>query len=85
MQPSQEAKLRKFITLLITWALLLGFFFAYDTYVVAGQREYLVDREFRALAGLSRRIADEFDRSRLSVESALKLMNSAVRDSTKQG
>ena len=84
MQPSQEAKLRRFATLLVTWALLLGFFLAYDTYFVAGQREFLVAREFRTLAGLARRVTDEFDRSRLSVESALKLSNTTGRNNAKE-
>jgi hypothetical protein len=85
MQPSQEAKLRRFATLLVTWALLLGLFLAYDTYFVAGQREFLVEREFRTLAGLARRVTDEFDRSRLSVESALKLSNTTSRGNAKEG
>src|ERR1700722_12508384 len=72
MQKSQD-KLRKLVILLITWALLLGFFLAYDTYFVASQKEFLVDREFRTLAAMSRKIRAEFDRARLSAESGVKL------------
>jgi hypothetical protein len=72
MQKSQD-KLRRLVILLITWALLLGFFLAYDTYFVASQKEFLVDREFRTLAAMSRKIRAEFDRARLSAESGVKL------------
>jgi hypothetical protein len=71
MQKSQD-KLRKLVILLITWALLLGFFMAYDTYFVASQKEFLVESEFRTLAAMSRKIRAEFDRARLSAESGVK-------------
>src|ERR1700747_1785300 len=66
-------KLRKFVTLLFTWALLAGFFLAYDTYFVAGQKQFLIEREFRTLAGISRKVEAEFERARLSAESSAKL------------
>jgi hypothetical protein len=46
-------KLLKLLTLLITWAVLLALFFAYEEYFVRGQREYLRERGFRVLAVLS--------------------------------
>src|ERR1700704_1912247 len=72
-----QAKLRKLVILLITWALLLVFFLAYDTYFVASQKEFLVEREFRTLAGISRKIEAEFDRARLSAESGVKFARPA--------
>jgi hypothetical protein len=57
---------------------LAGFFFAYDTYLVVGQKEFLVEREFRTLAGVSRRIEAKFDRARLSAESSVKLTASGT-------
>jgi hypothetical protein len=73
-------KLRKFIVLLSTWALLAGFFLAYDTYFVAGQKQFLVEREFRSLASISRKVEAEFERAHLSAESALKLGAPTQRD-----
>jgi hypothetical protein len=72
MQASQD-KLRKFVILLITWVLLFGFFLAYDTYFVNSQKEFLLEREFRSLAGLARTVQAEFDRARVAAESGVKL------------
>jgi hypothetical protein len=77
MQKSKD-KLRKVVILLITWALLLGFFLAYDTYFVASQKEFLVEGEFRTLAAISRKIEAEFDRAQVSAESGLKLAASGT-------
>src|SRR2546421_9886179 len=75
MQGSQD-KLRKFVILLITWLLLFGFFFAYDTYFVNGQKEFLLERELRTVAGLAQGVEAEFSRARISVESGVKLLAS---------
>ena len=79
MQASQD-KLRKFVILLITWVLLFGFFLAYDTYFVNSQKEFLLEREFRSLAGLARTVQAEFDRARVSAESGVKLAALASHD-----
>ncbi len=73
MQKPNE-KMRRIILLLVTWGVLLGFFIGYENYFVSGQREYLVDREFRNLNRLSAQLSAEFDRARLSVISLAKLM-----------
>jgi len=75
--PKPNEKLRKIILLLITWGVLLGFFIGYENYFVAGQKEYLVDREFRNLSRLSEQLSAEFDRARLSVSSLAKIIHAA--------
>ncbi len=78
-------RLRKLLILLVTWALLLGFFLAFDSSFVAGQREYLIDRHFRSLAALSRELSAEFERARISAESSLKLVASAAKQPSGKG
>src|ERR1700687_3487220 len=73
----QSEKLRKIILLLITWGVLLGFFVGYENYFVDGQKEYLIDREFRTLNRLSAQLNAEFERARLSVNSLAKNMTLA--------
>jgi hypothetical protein len=75
MQKPNE-KMRRIILLLVTWGVLLGFFIGYENYFVSGQKEYLIDREFRNLDRLSVQLSAEFDRARLSVASLAKIMRS---------
>ncbi len=75
--PKPNEKLRKIILLLITWGVLLGFFIGYENYFVAGQKEFLIDREFRSLSRLSEQLTAEFDRARFSVSSLAKIVNEA--------
>ena len=75
--PKPTEKLRKIILLLITWGVLLGFFIGYENYFVAGQKEYLIDQEFRNLSRLSEQLTAEFDRARLSVSSLAKIIHAA--------
>jgi hypothetical protein len=72
--PKPNEKLRKIILLLITWGVLLGLFIGYEDYFVAGQKEYLIDQEFRNLSRLSEQLNAEFDRARLSVSSLAKIV-----------
>src|SRR6266481_1373927 len=72
-------KLQKLITVLITWAALLGFFFAFESYFVAGQREFLIERHFRSLSALAGELNREFERARISAESSLRLVASASK------
>ena len=61
--------------LLITWGLLMACFIGYEVYFVKGQAAFLQEREFRALAALSRGLQARFDQARLSAESSIKLLN----------
>jgi hypothetical protein len=72
--PKSNEKLRKIILLLITWGVLLGLFIGYENYFVAGQKEYLIDQEFRNLSRLSEQLNAEFDRARFSVRSLAKIV-----------
>jgi hypothetical protein len=72
--PKINEKLRKIILLLITWGVLLGLFIGYENYFVAGQKEYLIDQEFRNLSRLSEQLNAEFDRARFSVSSLAKIV-----------
>ena len=72
--PKTNEKLRKIILLLITWGVLLGLFIGYENYFVAGQKEYLIDQEFRNLSRLSEQLNAEFDRARFSVSSLAKIV-----------
>jgi hypothetical protein len=67
-------KLRKALVLLVTWGALLGFFLGYEHYFVDGQREYLIDRDFRNLSRLSAQLNAEFHRATDSVSSLAKIM-----------
>ena len=78
-------KLQKLLTLVVTWALLLGFFFAFDRYFVAGQRDFLIDRHFRSLSALSGELNAEFERARISAESSLKLVAAASKQARAKG
>jgi hypothetical protein len=73
--PKSNEKLRKIILLLITWGVLLGLFIGYENYFVAGQKEYLIEQEFRNLSRLSGQLSAEFDRARLSVSSLAKIVH----------
>jgi hypothetical protein len=66
-------KLQRLLTLLITWAVLLALFLAYNRYFVTGQKEFLEDKGFRALAALSNELSAKFDQARSSTGSSLKL------------
>jgi hypothetical protein len=74
-KPSE--KLRRIILLLLTWGVLLGFFIAYENYYVDGQKQYLIDRDFRTLNRLSAQLNAQFKRAHLSVRSLARLMKSA--------
>jgi len=65
---------RKIILLLVTWGVLLGFFIGYENYFVGGQREYLIDQEFRNLGRISAQLTAEFDRAQLSMSSLAKIL-----------
>jgi len=52
-------KFRKLLTLLITWGLLMACFIGYEVYFVKGQAAFLQEREFHALAALSRGLRGE--------------------------
>jgi hypothetical protein len=77
--------LQKLLTLLITWGLFLGFFLVVETYFVAGQREFLVERQFRSLAALSSELNAEFERARISTESSLRLVASSSKQAVAAG
>jgi len=67
-------KLRKALVLLVTWGALLGFFLSYEHYFVDGQREYLIDRDFRNLSRLSAQLNAEFHRATDSVSSLARIL-----------
>ena len=60
----------------MTWGVLFGFFIAYENYYVDGQRQYLIERDFRTLNRLSAQLNAQFKRAHLSVSSLAKLMQS---------
>ncbi len=66
-------KLRKLLMLLATWGLLLAFFIAYERYFVMGQRDFLKEDGFRALATLSGELNSQIQKAQKSTEASLKL------------
>jgi hypothetical protein len=66
-------KLQKFLTVLITWGLLLSVFLAYEQYFVKSQRAFLVEREFNALGTLSQAITAQINRAQVSTDSYVRL------------
>jgi hypothetical protein len=73
-------KFRKLLTLLITWGLLMACFIGYEVYFVKGQAAFLQEREFHALAALSRGLRARFDQARSSAESSIKLLRTQNLD-----
>ena len=59
-------KLRKLLMLLATWGLLLAFFIAYERYFVMGQRDFLKEDGFRALATLSGELNSQIQKAQKS-------------------
>ena len=59
--------------LLATWGLLLAFFIAYERYFVMGQRDFLKEDGFRALATLSGELNSQIQKAQKSTEASLKL------------
>jgi hypothetical protein len=67
-------KLQKLLAVLITWALLLGFFFAYEQFYVKGQRDFLQEKEFRTLAALSTALEARVTQARYTIVSSIRLL-----------
>lgn len=67
-------KLQTLLTVLVTWAVLVVLFFAYEMYFVNGQRKYLQERGFRALAALSAELAARFTQAQSSAQSSVRLV-----------
>jgi len=67
-------KLHNLFTVLITWAVLLALFFAYEAYFVDGQKGFLRERGFRVLASLSNELRARVDQAQISVASSIKLV-----------
>jgi hypothetical protein len=67
-------RLQKLLTLLITWAVLLALFFAYEEYFVKGQREYLRERGFRVLAVLSNELNAKVRQAQSTTKSFSRLL-----------
>src|ERR1700751_3540400 len=73
-------KLQKLLSLLITWAVLLAFFFAYDGYFVNGQREYLRERGFRVLALLSNELNAKVRQAQSTTKSFSKILAATTKE-----
>ena len=73
-------RLQKLLTLLITWAVLLAFFFAYDGYFVKGQREYLHERGFRVLALLSNELNAKVRQAQSTTKSFSKILAATTKE-----
>ena len=73
-------KLQKLLTLLITWAVLLAFFFVYEAYFVKGQREYLRERGFRVLALLSNELDAKVGQAQSTTKSFSKILATTTID-----
>jgi hypothetical protein len=73
-------KLQKLLTLLITWAVLLAFFFAYDGHFVKGQREYLHERGFRVLALLSNELNAKVRQAQSTTKSFSKILAATTKE-----
>src|SRR5260370_18418001 len=66
-------KLQKFVTVLITWGIVLSVFLAYEQYFVKRQRAFLIEREFNALGTLSQAITAQISRAQVSTDSYVRL------------
>lgn len=62
-----------------------GLFSLFEVYFVAGQREFLVERQFRSLSALSSELQAEFERAQISAESSLRLVASASKKPATSG
>jgi len=71
MQKSE--KLQRLLAVLATWAVLLVIFFGYERYFVKGQQEFVRERNFRALAALSKELSFAVDKVQKSSESLVKV------------
>jgi hypothetical protein len=67
-------KLQKLLILLITWALLLVCFVAYQQYFVKRQESFFRERGFRALNRLASQLGLKFEQAQVSTESFVKLV-----------
>src|SRR5713101_2463337 len=77
-------KLQKLLTLLITWAVLLAFFLAYEGYFVKGQREYLRERGFRVLALLSSELDAKVRQAQSTNKSFSTIFAKSIREEPSQ-
>jgi hypothetical protein len=66
-------KLQRLFLLLITWALLLVLFFAYERYFVSSQQAFLKESEFHALGRLSEELSSQVQRAQISTVSFVQL------------
>jgi hypothetical protein len=67
-------KLQKLLTLLVIWAVLIGFFFVYEGYFVKSQRQYLRERGFRVLALLSNELDAKIRQAQSTTKSFSRLL-----------
>ena len=65
--------MQKFLTVSITWGLLLSVFLAYEQYFVKSQRAFLVEREFNVLGTLSQAITAQINRAQVSTDLYVRL------------
>ncbi|HEV2961570.1 MAG TPA: hypothetical protein VG649_07080, partial [Candidatus Angelobacter sp.] len=72
-------KLQKLLTVLITWAVLLACFVAYQQYFVKRQESFFRQRGFRALSRLSAELTLKFEEAQISTESFVRLVASTNR------
>jgi hypothetical protein len=83
MQNSGD-KMRKLLMLMASWGLLLACFIAYEQYYVIGQREFLKEDGFRALATLSGDLNAKVQKAQKSTEAAIRLAHSQAQDPVQQ-